>query len=196
MIETLEDLAAFTDADARALPPSMADHALIKTPGLSADEVAALHALLPGLPDSYLDCVSRVTFWRAQLAGFFLWPPSGRHGQLRDRLAEANERDDLIAADVLRAHDLLAVASAEIDPICVRRRGASGRPGEVVWVDLTSAPEPVVRPLAPDFATFLIVAGRLEQASREGSDLDDVLAGYIDDQGHRQVWEVHASMML
>lgn len=196
LMTTLDEVAVAAQQRAQRLPPAVAGQVLIEAPGLDEGPLARLKADLPELPESYLRCVSRLRFWNAQLGGFLLGPGAIREADLHARLVAANTSDDHPAAGLLRDRGLLQVAALEIDPICVRGRSGPGEPGEVVWIDVTSGPDPVVTPLAQDFETFLIVAARLDQAARVGADLDEVLDGFVSDPREREGWAAVASMIL
>jgi hypothetical protein len=115
---------------------------------------------------------------------------------LADRLVVASGPDNPVVG-FLRDHDLYEVASWETDPIAVvREPSAERRPGEIVWVDITSDPSFTVSLLAADFATFMLLAGRLYQAGHTGAAVDEVVAGQAVDDRQVESWRALASMVL
>jgi hypothetical protein len=80
-----------------------------------------------------------------------------------DRLILANGPSNVVAS-FLEENGLREVAEWESDPICIVRDDVDEKGGEVVWIDYEAYPDLSARPLAPDFETFLIMAGRLFQA--------------------------------
>jgi len=53
-----------------------------------------------------------------------------------------------------------------------------------------------VTPLTADFATFVLLAGRLHQAGHTGADVDEVLAGQPGDDRQAESWPALGSMVL
>ncbi|MGH9267329.1 MAG: hypothetical protein ACRD0D_04045 [Acidimicrobiales bacterium] len=195
VISTLEELQSYTEQRA-AKSPAIASRVLLRSPGLSADEASRLGRDLPGLPSTYLDCAERFALETVELGMVALRPRSLGGDGLLERLVLANGSANPVA-EFLRGQDLYEVASWETDPIgVVRDDSTSGRSGQVVWVDVTSDPSFIVSPLAPDFATFMVMAGRLYQALHTGASVDEILDGSAVDARQTESWRALASMAL
>jgi hypothetical protein len=152
----------------------LSDEFVLGGPGLPPSEIEQLRKDLPGLPDSYIACLARFDLAKVGIGYFGLAPTPRAKRDVGERLRLANS-DANPFADLLREADLYEVASFEGDPVTVRAAGST-RPGEVVWIDTTKRPDLVARPLAPDFETFLILAGRLYDAGDDGEAVDGFFA--------------------
>ncbi len=194
MISTLDELQRYTEERAER-SPAIASRVLLRSPGLGAEDAARLARDLPGLPQSYLDVAQRFALASVELGMAGLRPRDLGGDGLADRLVVANGPDNPVVG-FLRDNDLYEVASWETDPIAVVREGAERRPGEVVWVDITSAPSYSVSPLAADFATFMLLAGRIYQAGHIGAGVDEVLDGLPVDEQQAESWHALGSMVL
>lgn len=195
VISTLEELQTYTEQRA-AKSPAIATRVLLRSPGLSADETVKLVRQLPGVPRAYLDCARRFALETVELGAFALRPRSFGGVGLLERLVLANGPANPVV-EFLRARDLYEVASLETDPIgVVRDDSVAARSGEVVWVDITSDPSFIVWRLAPDFSTFMIMAGRLYEARHADASVEEILDGMAVDAQQAESWRALASMSL
>lgn len=195
MISTLEDLVKYTERRA-AKSPAIAARVLLKSPGVARQERLKLEQQLPGLPASYLECAERFRLETVELGMVALRPRNFGGQGLAERLIVANGPSNPVA-DILRSHSLYEVASWETDPIGVVRVDAPAeRRREVVLVDITSHPTISWSPLAPDFATFLVMAGRLYEAGHKGADVDELVGEVALDARQVESWRSLAGMVL
>lgn len=193
-IDDLDDLRRFMERLAADMPPAVADRLRLRAPGISDAERRRLEADLPGLPGSYLDCAQRFALESTELGVLQLRPGSLGGRTLAERLVAANGPTNPLHAALQERH-LFEVAVIESDPVCVVSDRAADA-GQVVWMDIESGGDPVVSPLAPDFATFMIVAGRLYQASLADGVAELVLVGLDLDARSVETWRDVASMVL
>jgi hypothetical protein len=172
MIETLDDLAAYTRRKAERLPIPAAE-VLLQPPGVSDAEIARLQEAVGDLPDSYLDCIRRFSLAGVAIGYFELSPVRPVDESLVDALIRANGPDEAFAEQVRRA--LVIVASFEADPLCVARSG------EVIRINLDYGPSPILTSAAPAFDQLLIAAGRLDEvaASPETHETTDAIVASL-----------------
>ncbi len=105
------------------------------TPGLPPEAMDDLRQRLPGLPESYLECLRELDVFDAPLGEFRLSPG---------------------APPELEALGLIEVASAGGDSLCVERDGD----GRVLWI----RDEPVPREIGSSFADVLVNLARFDSA--------------------------------
>ena len=85
MIRNFDDLAAYTDQAADALPELAAEIRIVR-PGCPPDVLAVLRQALPGLPESYLAVMESIAIDGIAIGYFQLTPSSSRATSLADKL--------------------------------------------------------------------------------------------------------------
>jgi hypothetical protein len=160
MIKTLEDVRIYWEKDADGNP----DENRIPAPGLSSDDVTLTRAALPGLPDNYLDVISRLDFEAAGIQFTSLSPSSygSRRGEMVKALVYLNS-NEIWAFDLLSKHKLYWIGSSGSgDPICVAAQDTPV-PGEVIW--LNHETQEFYR-IANNFEQFVVGLTRLDDQDR------------------------------
>ena len=166
MIVTLNDLIAHTERQAAA-EPLIASDILLRSPGLSAEEIARLRTSLPGLPEGYLRTASLIDLTTVSIGPFSLQPSLIGGSGLADRLVAANSPFNRFWP-ALCDHKLYEVAGYDGDPLCVVATGQTNT-GAVVRLDKYA--DDVTRaasPIASSFEVFMIAAGRLDEMRSKG----------------------------
>lgn len=115
---------------------------------------------------------------------------------LADRLVVANGPDNPVVDSCATTTSTRSPPGRPTRSPSCATTAPSARPGEVVWVDITSDPSFTVPPLTADFGTFMLLAGRLHQAGHTGADVDEVLAGQPVDDRQAASWRALGSMVL
>jgi hypothetical protein len=156
MIDDLDDLITYSE---RVSHPDIGDPPLTE-PGLSDAELDELRERFPGLPESYLECLSRLQVFGRRIGPFRLSPPPDDENgpTLVDALEWWN--DNLHLSDEMEERGLVEVAAAENDSLTVQRGGD----GRVIWLDWRSDDDVVERDLAPSFCDLLLLIGRYDEA--------------------------------
>lgn len=198
MIKTLEDVERYSQ-DQAGLSPETADHVELRRPGLTDLEAAALGRQLPGLSDDYLEIVRTWQLDGISIGYFNLWP--GRFGSssgFAARLVAANSPENP-AFGLMRASQMLEVASFESDPVCLKATDtAMGR--QVFWFPShTLSRQP--RFLACNFGDLLKAATELHAFSMSDRGADGIpgfisaITAYIPERGLDE-WRDLASMVI
>ena len=161
MIRDLDDLVAYTDQAANALPDLAAEIRIVR-PGYPPDVIVALSQALPGLPKSYLAVVESIAIDGIAIGYFQLTPSSSRAASITDKLRSFNDPTVTPMAEQYKHHGVYQVAAWEADPICVAHADGAFRIGQVVKY---SAGVPRTRPvvLADSFEQFLLIAANLDE---------------------------------
>jgi hypothetical protein len=161
MITSLDDLVRFTQQRARRQPQFVSELEL-GGPGLSPAKLDHLVQALPGLPTSYLECLSRFNLASTTLGCLNLAPGSGSAGaDMVERLLEANDSQDALYSEDLAPRGLYAVASWEADVLCVVQETPDRVGGSVIGLDMESGPAFRFYPAAPSFPSLLLATGRM-----------------------------------
>jgi hypothetical protein len=162
VINSIGDLVRYSE---KVSDPEIGDPPLSE-PGMSADELDELRERFPGLPESYLDTLSRVQVFGREIGPFRLSPPPDDENgtTFADALEHWNENVHL--SDDLKERDLVDVAAGENDSLTVRRGGD----GNVIWLDWRSDDDVVERDLAPSFFDLLLLIARYDEAIAEADE--------------------------
>jgi hypothetical protein len=169
MISSLDELKSFTLAMAKTLPDTLKDRFMLTSPGCSAEQCKALKESLPGLPQSYLQCIVYINLHRVSIGPFHLWPTGFSGADLAEALLSANFEDHPFQP-MLRTYGLYYVASWDVDWIAVAAEESSLGGGVVVKLDGEN-PESFPQRLACDFSTFLLIVGNLDEIRANNSNL-------------------------
>jgi hypothetical protein len=165
MIQNLSELQAFTRQRAQRAEriPSRRHKTILESPGCSEQECDYLRSVLPGLPESYIDCIRQLDL-NGAITGYFRWSPSVLpNGSLAANLIDANTSAHHPWIPFFQHYGLYLFAAFEGDPIGIARSEV-GQAGGGVFRVLRLGPIPEIRPFADSFEACLLLAGNLTAA--------------------------------
>ena len=160
MIHSLDDLARATREWAK--DPSRYKELELRSPGLSASQLARLTAALPVCPLPNLECLARFDPRRTSISNFELAPLAG--DDFVQAMLEANDSEDHLYSTYLAPNGLYFVAHWGGRSLLCRSRPTGSSGGEVIGVDHGSAAEPRLYRVAPTLAIAVPAAGRVVEA--------------------------------
>ncbi|HAW71368.1 MAG TPA: hypothetical protein DHD79_03300 [Firmicutes bacterium] len=172
MITTLEELQLHTERWA-VEAPIIAKYILLASPGYSKEQLAKLTESLPGISESYLDCVAKLKLKSVMLNGFSLWPEwLGEKSDMLDEIIYANTSYKNPLLKLYQSKKLYEVASYEGDSICIAST-ITDEPGYVYWLDRSSGPDIEINRMCDSFEKFLLCAGNLQDVATKHHDEDN-----------------------
>lgn len=171
MITTLSGLVEYSKHVAKEFPNDT-NEILLKQPGLSEAEQIELIAILPQLPDSYLEVASKVGLLGIRSGYFAFWPEAFGDSSFIESLGHANSNVNPYFQR-LNERGLIQIANWEAEPIVVSSKFIDRKGGEVFKVSIGSR-ELSLTKLASTFEMFLILVGNLDEVSTSFEDYDAV----------------------
>lgn len=183
MIKSLEELGAYTLAVAATLPSTLRDETVLEPPGLPRSDLESIAASVPGIPASYLAVLEKVRLLGVSLGFFRLYPrPRPRAGEdFVSHFLKASSAPENPFLALYREMKWIEVGAFEGDPLVLVLEGSTSRyaAGSILWFDIEEygAGRPAERPLAPDFESFVLLAGNLEQVVAQYEDDPEAIVG-------------------
>jgi hypothetical protein len=141
--------------------PALKNEIVLKSPGISQSDYARLTSSLPNLPESYLKCIQSVDVKGVSIGYFRLWPRAVKADNLVEGLVKMNAPEKNPLWHFLREKGFYEVAAWEAEPICVATKKSSQEEGSVLKISIAQ-PSLKENLLAPNFETFLLIAGNLD----------------------------------
>jgi len=171
MIHNLDELMAYADQKAEALPELAAETRIVR-PGYPPHTIAALREACPGLPDSYLDVVKCLALDGISIGYFQLTLSASRSTNKADALRSFNNPTVTPMAAQYGHHGVYQIAAWDSDPICVAHSEGPFRIGQILKYS-TAAPRDEPAVLADSFAQFLLIAANLDEIRGRYADIEE-----------------------
>lgn len=166
MLTNFDELKNYTEELAKQFP-RIASTLLIGGKGLTTSEADMLN-----LPPVYKRCICDLGLFGVSIGYFSLWPGSIRDNDMIDSIRQANTGDEHGKTDASNLN-LLIVGKEEANLICIGAVNSSC-PDVVYLLDIMRSDRVEKKDIAPNFESFLLLAGNLHEISCKFEDEVDV----------------------
>ena len=154
--------------------PRLKGQIVLSSPGCDQDSIAKIKNALPNMAESYLSCAQAFNLNGICLGFFQLSPPGSKKLNFVERLVQINTPEKNPFWIFMSENGLYEVATWEAEPICVATNKSSHKEGSVLKISIAQ-PSPKEDLLAPNFETFLLIAGNLDAIRDEYSRTENIV---------------------
>jgi hypothetical protein len=161
MIKDMEDVCLFTKSDVANLPVGLSGKYVY--PRDNSRVFKSDVVIRYSLPDNYVELARKYNIANVDIGYFSLHPGSGAVDDLESALLTYNG-DGSPFLSLFRQNKFVQVAREESNPICIRNSNSQGA-GNVYHIEVMAASTPRISGIAPDFATYIVMAANLQDVS-------------------------------